>query len=84
MRSSIRGPAVVGRNCVIAPYTSTGDGSTIMNSEIQNSIVMEGASIECDELITDSVIGRNVAITKNNELPKGHKLILGDMATVTL
>ena len=45
---------------------------------------MEGVSIECDELITDSVIGRNVVITKNNELPKGHKLILGDASKVTL
>ena len=55
-----------------------------MNSEIQNSIVMEGASIECDELITNSVIGRNVVITKNNEPPKGKRFIIGDQSKVTI
>ena len=85
MRSSLRGPTVVGRNCVIGPYTSIGDGSTIMNSEIQNSIVMEGAHIDCGKRITDSLIGRNVEILGYEQnIPKGHRLILGDMATVTL
>jgi len=68
----------------IGPYTSIGDGSTIENSEIQNSIIMEGASIECDELITDSVIGRNVVIRKNNELPKGKRFIIGDQSKVII
>jgi len=88
--SVLQGPSIIGENCTIGPqtyigpYTSIGDGSTIANSEIQNSIVMEGASIECDELITDSVIGRNVVITKNNELPKGKRFIIGDQSKVTI
>ena len=45
---------------------------------------MEGASIECDELITDRIIGRNVVISKNNQLPKGKRLIIGDQSKVTL
>jgi len=56
-----------------------------MNSEIQNSIVMEGAHIDCGKRITDSLIGRNVEILGYEQnIPKGHRLILGDMATVTL
>jgi len=45
---------------------------------------MEGTSIKCDELITDSVIGRNVEITKNNEPPKGKRYIIGDQSKITI
>ena len=45
---------------------------------------MEGASIECDELITNSVIGRNVIIRKNNELPKDKRFIIGDQSKVII
>jgi len=89
-RTTIRGPVIIGDHCeigpntFIGPYTSIGDGSTIANSEIQNSIVMEGASIECGELITDSVTGRNVAITRNNQPPKGKRFILGDQSKITI
>lgn len=88
--SVLQGPSIIGENCTIGPqtcigpYTSIGDGSKIENSETQNSIVMEGVSIECDELITDSVIGRNVVITKNNELPKGKRFIIGDQSKVVI
>ena len=46
---------------------------------------MEGTHIDCGRRITDSLIGRRVRIIGYEQnLPKGRKLILGDMATVTL
>jgi len=46
---------------------------------------MEGTHIDCGKRITDSLIGRKVEILGYEQsLPKGHRLILGDMATVTL
>ena len=46
---------------------------------------MEGTYIDCGRCITDSLIGRNVTILSHEQnLPKGSRLILGDMATVTL
>ena len=46
---------------------------------------MEGAQIDCGRRIVDSLIGRKVNILGYEQnIPKGHKLILGDMATVTL
>jgi len=45
----------------------------------------EGAQIDSGRRITDSLIGRNVKILGYEQnLPKGHRLILGDMPTVTL
>ena len=90
-RTTIRGPAVIGRNCVIGPnayigpYTSIGDNSTILNTEIENTIVMQGAHIDCGRRIVDSLIGRNVKILSSEKnIPRGHRLILGDMTEVTL
>jgi len=46
---------------------------------------MRGTTIDCGRRITDSLIGRSVTILGHEQnLPKGHRLILGDMATVTL
>jgi glucose-1-phosphate thymidylyltransferase len=90
-RTTIRGPVVIGEHCdigpnaYIGPYTSIGDHARIANTEIENSIVMSGARIDCGKRITDSLIGRRVRILGHEQnLPKGHKLVLGDMATVTL
>ena len=90
-RTTIRGPVVIGEHCeigpntYIGPYTSIGDDSTILNTEIENSIIMSGALIDCGKRITDSLIGRNVRILSHeHNIPKGHRLILGDMAIVTL
>ena len=56
-----------------------------ISTEIENSIIMEGAHIDCGKRITDSLIGRNVTIlSTEHNMPKGHKLILGDMSTVKI
>jgi glucose-1-phosphate thymidylyltransferase len=90
-RTTIRGPVIIGEHCeigpntYIGPYTSIGDHVRIANTEIENSIVMSGAHIDCGKRVTDSLIGKNVEIIDSNQsVPKGHKLILGDQSTVTL
>ena len=46
---------------------------------------MEGTYIDYGRRIADSLIGRRVRILSHeHSIPKGHRLILGDMATVTL
>ena len=37
----------MGHHTYIGPYTSIGDNSTITNSEVENSIIMEGTYIDC-------------------------------------
>lgn len=89
--STIRGPTIIGRNCQIGPhayvgpYTSVGANVKLENSEIENSIIMEGAQINCGKRIIDSIIGRNATIIdSNSNLPRGNKLILGDMTYVSI
>ena len=90
-RTTIRGPVIIGENCeigpntYIGPYTSIGDNVTLINTELENSIVMNGARIDCGKRITDSLIGKNVEILDTNQnVPKSYKLILGDASKVTL
>jgi NDP-sugar pyrophosphorylase family protein len=77
-----RGPAIIGDGCeigpnaYIAPYTSIGAHVTIRDSEIENTIIMEGAYIDCGKRITDSLIGRKVTIlssrTEHTKRPQVH------------
>ena len=63
-------------NTYIGPYISIGDHVTIRNREIENTIVMEGAYIDCGRRITDSLIGRHINILGSDQnLPKEHTQI---------
>ncbi len=88
--SVIRGPAVIGKDCVIGPdtyvgpYTSIGDGSRLVGADIEASIVIGDAVIECRSKIVNSVIGRAATIKNADGLPKGHRLIVGENSTLYL
>jgi glucose-1-phosphate thymidylyltransferase len=88
--SMIRGPVVIGENCVIensyiAPFTSIGNSVEIYGAEIEHSIIMDNVDINCSTRIVDSIIGSNVLITpKTKTYPSGHKLIVGENSSVEL
>ena len=52
--------------------------------EVEDSIVMDGTRIENCGRIVDSLIGKDVKVTKNSKLPEGYKLIIGDNSEVEL
>lgn len=59
--------------------------SPLQSSPCANNIVMEGAHIDCGRRIVDSLIERRFRILGYEQnVSKGHRLILGDMATVPL
>ena len=87
--SVIKGPALVGRDCLIkdgyiGPYTTIGNNCEIINSEVDDSVVMDGARLINAGNIIDSIIGRDVVIEKNKSLPKGSKFIIGDNSWVRI
>lgn len=89
-RVLIRGPVVIGKNCVIentyiGPYTSIGNEVEIYNTEIEHSIVFDLVDINCGKRIVDSLIGLNATVVSvDDSLPRGHKLIVGDHAAIEL
>lgn len=90
INSVVRGPAIIGRgtrvvNSYIGPFTSIYHDVVIDGSEIEHSIVLENSQIiDIPNRIADSLIGRNVKLTRSPIKPSAHKLTLGDYSEVGL
>lgn len=90
INSVIRGPAIIGRNTrivnsYIGPFTSIYHDVLVEDSEIEHSIVLEHSTIRgIPQRIADSLIGRNVQLSRSPIKPSAHKLTLGDYSEVGL
>jgi glucose-1-phosphate thymidylyltransferase len=87
--SIVKGPCCIGKDCkvidsYIGPYTSIGKGCRIKETEIEDSIIMEGSNIMNAGRIVESLVGRNVRITESDGKPKGSRLIIGDNSDIML
>ena len=82
--SIIRGPVVIGagaliENSYIGPFTSISDGVQIIDSEVENSILLQDTRIErISTRIDSSLIGKNVKISHREQKPKALRFVLGD------
>jgi glucose-1-phosphate thymidylyltransferase len=89
-RSTVRGPAVIGRgaritDAYIGPYTAIGEDVTIQGAEIEYSIVLAGSSVrDLHGRVEASLIGRNVAIGRSPALPKAYRFVVGDNAEIAI
>ncbi len=88
--STVRGPVIIGRdtlveNSYIGPFTAIESHCVIRNSELEFSIIMEGARILDSEVrIEQSIIGREATIFKGQTRPKTQKFVVGDHSTVEM
>lgn len=86
INSRISGPTIIGagatiENATVGPYSSIADKATLKNCDIENSIVMEGASIrDLPRKIESSLIGREASVTGGSSLD----LAIGDHCAVVL
>src|SRR5207245_288067 len=74
-RSVIRGPVVIGERCrvqgaFIGPYTAVGDDTTIAQTSIQHSVVLDHCRLDGVDRVEDRVPGRGVTITRAPDGPK--------------
>jgi glucose-1-phosphate thymidylyltransferase len=82
--SLIRGPAIIGdgvrlEGAFVGPYTSIGDGCSLVRCEVENSIIMQGTRIEdLPRRMDGSLIGRDVRIVRSDGKPKAYRFVLGD------
>ncbi len=87
-RSVVRGPAVIGRgakiiHAYVGPFTSIMNDVEIRDSEIEHSIVLEGALIsDLANRVEDSLIGKNVRIYRLPVKPSAYRFMLGDNSEV--
>lgn len=90
VNSVVRGPTIIGENTrivnsYVGPFTSIYHDCVIENAEIERCIVLENCRIsDLPARIQDSLIGRNVTVTKSSHKPRAYKLTLGDYSQVDL
>lgn len=89
VRSTVRGPAIIGRNTIlrdtyVGPYTSVYHDCELIDTEIEHSIVLENSRIEGIERIQDSLIGKQVEAKRSATRPKATRLMLGDHSVIDL
>ncbi|MBD2177240.1 glucose-1-phosphate thymidylyltransferase [Pseudanabaena sp. FACHB-1998] len=80
----IRGPVIIGENCYleqayVGPYTSISDRVTIVDTDIEHSVILSGTNITgIHQRIVDSVIGKNVKISRSPKRHQALRFLVGD------
>ena len=88
-RSTVRGPAIIGRgtrivDSYIGPFTSIYHDCVVESTEVEYSIVLESTRILGVSRIEDSLIGKEVEITPSTAMPRAHRLMIGDHSKISL
>lgn len=87
---TIRGPVIIGDNChldhcFIGPYSSISNGVSIIQTDIEHSVILEDATItDIPQRIVDSVIGQRAQIKPAHPRPKALRLMVGDDSQLEL
>jgi glucose-1-phosphate thymidylyltransferase len=88
INSKIRGPVIIGKNCVvensyIGPFTSIGDRTEVRKSEIEYSIVLRDCRITNIGIrIEGSILGNDVEVVEGIGKPQVHRFMIGDQSRI--
>jgi glucose-1-phosphate thymidylyltransferase len=89
-RSVVRGPVVIGAGArivdsYVGPYTSIGPGVEVIGSEVEHSILLAGASLrDLPARVEASLLGRDVKLSRGEEMPKTLRMIVGDRSEIVI
>lgn len=84
INSTIRGPVTIGNdchleNCFIGPYSSVADQVTLIETDLEHSVILQGAKVEgIHKRIVDSVIGQRAHLKEAPRRPKALRFMIGD------
>ena len=87
---SIRGPVIIGENChlencFVGPYSSVANKVTLIDAEIEHSVILSEAKIiGINQRIVDTVIGRRASLSTAPQRPKALRFMIGDDSQVEL
>ena len=89
VRSTVRGPAAIGRDTVlidsyVGPYSSVAANCHVTSAELDHSVILSNSSISNVGRITDSLIGSHAEVDRTTHVPAGIRLMLGDHSRVEL
>jgi glucose-1-phosphate thymidylyltransferase len=86
----VRGPAIIGPrahvdHAYVGPYTSLGADVVVEGSEVEHSIVLDGAHVRfLGTRLEASIVGREARIGRDFGLPHAVRMVVADRAEVTL
>jgi glucose-1-phosphate thymidylyltransferase len=83
VRSRIRGPVAIAagtlvENSFIGPFTAVNRDCTIVNSEVEHSVIMERSIIRDIPRLEDSLVGREVEVKRSQIRPRALRVMVGD------
>ncbi len=90
VRSSVRGPAIIGRGALvedayIGPYTAVSDDVVVRNAEVEHSIILNGSRLEnLPARVESSLIGKDVVIERTDAQPRALRFMVGDSSVIGL
>ena len=83
-KPAIIGPGTRIENSYVGPFTSVASDCVIVDSELEHSVVLSRSRIVDVPRLTDSLIGREVELTRSTRRPRALRLMLGDNSAVEL
>jgi len=87
---TIRGPVTIGsdcylENCFIGPYSSIADQVTLIDADLEHSVILQGAKVvNIHQRIVDSVIGQRAHLKVAPQRPKALRFLIGDDCQIEL
>jgi glucose-1-phosphate thymidylyltransferase len=83
VNSTLRGPLVIGAGTVVehsfvGPFSAIGNDCRVHHSEIEHSVVMDGSTIRDIPRLEDSLIGKDVVVSRTQVRPRALRLMVGD------
>ncbi|HEX2047706.1 MAG TPA: glucose-1-phosphate thymidylyltransferase [Acidimicrobiales bacterium] len=87
--SVIRGPAIIGagtriEHSFVGPFTSIAERCHVVRSEIEHSVILGDSRIVDIPRLEDSLIGKQVVVTRSARRPRANRFMLGDHSQVDL
>jgi glucose-1-phosphate thymidylyltransferase len=88
VNSIIRGPAIIGENCVIedayiGPFTAIGNNTVVRKSEVEYSIILRDCKILSVGIrLEGSILGNDVEVVEATGKPRVHRFMIGDQSRV--
>ncbi|MGA7936294.1 MAG: glucose-1-phosphate thymidylyltransferase [Kovacikia sp.] len=87
---TVRGPVTIGNNChlencFIGPYSSIADQVTLIEVDLEHSVILQGAKVTgIHQRIVDSVIGQRAHLRAAPQRPKALRFMIGDDSQIEL
>jgi glucose-1-phosphate thymidylyltransferase len=89
VRSTVRGPAVIGAgtrivDSFVGSFTSIAADCVVERSELEYSVLLEGCQVRDIPRMEGSLLGREVQLGRTARRPSAHRFMLGDHSQVEI